>query len=199
MSLEKFRENLPRGAFWITGDLLRSLLDLILEDRARLMPSSGDEIPSPQGRWFNTRGGTGDGTGATTHPFLVIDASTTGPDVAKVRIYSGTINAMDQVANGPFSAGDDPVLTKTVTNGQHVYVDITLSYNSTTGVWSYTSFTITAGALPSATPTHAYYSLGTVVVASNAVTSIGGGVSGNIGHERCGDSTTYVDHWGAGP
>lgn len=146
-----------------------------------------------------TRGFSGlGGSDGGTHPFLLINASESG--TAKVRVYSGLVNALDPVADGPFSTADSPAFLVTVTDGQTVYLDITLSYDSATGVWSYTSYNVAAGAsLPSATSTHAYILLGTVAVASGDVTAIAPGASGNIGHERCGDSTTYSDKWWAGP
>jgi hypothetical protein len=141
---------------------------------------------------------------AITHAFLLEDASTTGPDVAKVRVHYGTINALDPTTggDGPFNAADDPVFTIEVADGETVYVDLTVSYDTGTGIWSCTSFTIGASdPIASANPnTHAYYPIGTVAVVSNAVTAISDGVNGNIGWERCGTvANGYTDYWWAGP
>lgn len=150
-----------------------------------------------------TKGGTTESVASTTHAFLLVDASTTGPDVAKVRVYYGTINALDPTTagDGPFSVADDPAFTVEVSDGETVYVDLTVSYDSGTGIWSCTAFTVTAAdPLPTKTATHAYYPLGTVTVASNAVTGISEGVNGNIGWERCGTvADGYEDYWWAGP
>jgi hypothetical protein len=176
----------------------------------RAFTLSRQPLPSETADLHETPGGTqilvrsqpsaAGGASASTHPFLLVDASTTGPTVVKVRCYSGMVNALDPVTIGPFEASDDPPFTVVVTNGQTVYLDLTLSYSSGTGIWSYTSYNVAAAAsLPSATATRAYLSLGTVTVSGGSVTAITGGVAGNIGHERCGNSTTYVDYWWAGP
>jgi hypothetical protein len=135
-----------------------------------------------------------------THAFLLENASTGG--TAKVRVHSGTINALDPVADGPFNAGDDPVIAVNVADGDTVFLELSLSYSTSTGIWTCTSFTIRVDTpIESPTTTLAFHPLGTVTVAANDVTAISDGVNGNIGWERCGKNVSgeYQDYWWAGP
>jgi hypothetical protein len=57
MTLDQFRSSIPKGAFWMTGDLLRDFVDVLIADRARLAEGSGNELPSEKGRFFDVKPG----------------------------------------------------------------------------------------------------------------------------------------------
>ena len=133
-----------------------------------------------------------------THPFKVVDATIYGPGSVtyKVRVYRGRINVME----GPFSLSDAPPYLITVSDGDVVYVDITHTHSAESG-FAEVSFTIgRAASLPASSSTHAYFPLGDIVITSGRIVSpITGGVTGNIGHRRCGDASLYNDQWWKGP
>src|SRR5690242_9687746 len=65
--IDLFRD-LPDGPFWLTGKTLKEFARTLDADRARLAPTSGLEIPMPDGRWFLPNGGDG---AAEVYPFKV--------------------------------------------------------------------------------------------------------------------------------
>jgi hypothetical protein len=56
VKLEQLLSGLGDGPIWVTGAWLKQLVAAIIEDRARLVEGTGDEIPTPWGRFLNVRG-----------------------------------------------------------------------------------------------------------------------------------------------
>ena len=135
---------------------------------------------------------------SAVHPLKLVNATTGG--VAKVRVLLGN-TAGRKAAAGMTAGTDDPVFTVTLTaNGvRYIYADITLSYNTSTGVWSSTASAISEGAsVPAATATHYYFEIGHVTRESDGAggfraVSIVQEVGGSQWVARTGSASTYAD------
>jgi hypothetical protein len=116
-----------------------------------------------QSQGFKTKGYSG--TGGVSHPFKLINASTTAP-AAKVSVIYGTVNNFVPTIGGT-SIFTDPAPTLTVVTGT-VYLDATVD-----GAGAITAVVIAnAATTPADTTTRKYKTIGSVTVASNAVTAI---------------------------
>lgn len=114
-ALKKLQNSLPSGAMWVTGEWLKSLIQALLEDRARLMNGSGTEIPSASGRWFQIDGAGGSGN--PSHPFKLI---VTGEH--SVRVVFGDVNS--EIPDG-MSEGDEPQYVLTVAGTGSIWLVVT--------------------------------------------------------------------------
>jgi hypothetical protein len=113
-------------------------------------------------------------------PFRIVDASTTEPDVAKVRVTYGTVNnIVPEIGASPLNADPAPVLS--VATG-HVYLDCTIGEED--GLATAVAVA-NAADVPEDTSTHAYISIGYVTVVDGAVTLINQGVQHSLWHQRC--------------
>jgi hypothetical protein len=176
---------------------LQRLVDEVWANRF-LGISGGSAVQSPNGFHLAVAPSSSSGTSTEILPFAVRNA-TTEEDGARVRVYTGIIAALDPVAAGPFSTGDTTPKYVSITTGGVVYVALTCAYDSASGLWSATSFTVgTATTLPAGNATTAYYPLKTVSYAAGELT-LAGGVTGNIGWQRCGDGSTYSDQYWLAP
>lgn len=121
------------------------------------------------------------------HPFKVLDASTTGPSVAKVRVIFGQVNSITPTMDGD-DLDADPAPELIVVTGV-VYLELTLD-----GAGLVTAVEVlNAATLPASTATEGYITLATVVVTSDQVTAINQSVTASLQYLRCND----VDIFGA--
>lgn len=129
------------------------------------------------------RGGT-----VSSHPFKVIDASTVGPDAAKVRVTFGQVNSITPtIATVALDNATTPELT--VVSGV-VYLKINVD-----GSGLVTSVEVlNAASIPAETATEGYITIATVTVTSDAVTAINQSVTHSLGHQKCG--TAVHNKWG---
>lgn len=113
-------------------------------------------------KWIISAERTGN---SVSHPFKLINASTTAP-AAKVSVIYGTVNNFVPTIGG-VSLFTDPAPTLTVVTGT-VYLDATVD-----GAGTVTAVVIAnAATTPADTTTRKYKTIGSVTVASNAVTAI---------------------------
>jgi hypothetical protein len=116
---------------------------------------------------------------ASFHPFQVFDASTTGPDVAKIRVRFGQVNSVTPTMDGDdLDANPTPVLV--VITGV-IYLELTLDI---AGVVTAVEV-LNAASLPAATATEGYITLATVTVTSDQVTAINQSVTASLQYLRC--------------
>jgi hypothetical protein len=86
--LSKIISQIPDGAFWMTGKLLKDILKEIQKDRAR----GGDnieEIQTSSGRFFKSTSGDGS---QHKYPFDIIISNVAG--VYKARLFPGSVNQL---------------------------------------------------------------------------------------------------------
>lgn len=148
-----------------------------------LQQRSGGTVVTRKPSWSNSqrRGGI------AAHPFKVINASTTGPAAAKVRIKFGQVNSITPTISA-VALDNDPAPTLSVVSGV-VYLKLYLDTAGsvvTVGVFN-------AATLPTPTVDEGYITLATVTVVSNAVTAINQSVTASLQYLRCND----VDIFGA--
>lgn len=70
MGLEKHKEGIPDGAFWMTGKLWKSLIADLVRDRFKLAETSGTEDATDTGRVGIVNPG---GSGGTVEIFIGVD------------------------------------------------------------------------------------------------------------------------------
>ena len=126
--------SLPDGAFWPSGKFFKALGAALDGDRARLMPGSGNEIPSDSGRWFATRGSGTSGT--ATFPYQIISCGVNGSNqpLIGVNFYSYLFKELDtsnrQTITGLLTAtpsSSDPGAFVVPAIGQKIWLEITIS------------------------------------------------------------------------
>lgn len=111
--------------------------------------------------------------GSDAHPFKIVDASTTGPDVAKIQV---TYGAVDNIVP---TYVDTPI---TLTGNVKVFLDCTVG--STDGIVTAVAVD-TDTAVPADTSTHAYILLGEVDSDGDTVSEIRQSVRNSLQHQRC--------------
>jgi hypothetical protein len=119
--------------------------------------------------------------GDSSHPFKIVDASTTEPDTAKIQVTYGAVN------NIVPSSVDTPI---TITGDVKVFLDCTVG--ETDGVVTAVAVD-TDTTVPADTSTHAYILLGEADVASSQVSEIRQSVRNSLQHQRCPADDTGVN------
>jgi len=103
--------------------------------------------------------------------------------------------AKGSIVYGTVAGFDIAPAATAVSNNDNGYVDLTVSYNTTTGVWTASAAALAfAATVPAATATHAYLNLGYFTV-SGVIAVAFPALSGSQSWKRCGNSSTYVDNW----
>jgi hypothetical protein len=121
----------------------------------------------------------------STHPFLVVDASTESPAAAKVTVIFGQVNSLTPTI-ATVALDTDPAPTLTVITGV-VYLKVNLDANAIA-----TSVEVlNAASLPASTATEGYITLATLTVAANAITALDQSVTHSLQFLRCNDQDVF--------
>jgi len=116
-------------------------------------------------------------------PLQLIDASDGSP---KGNIIFGTVKGFDVTP-----------LATTIADGDHAWVELTVSYTAGTGSWSYDSVELAFGAtVPDATATMMVLNLGYFTVDGDDVVAAFSALTGSQDARRCGTPDGYADFWG---
>lgn len=125
--------------------------------------------------------------GTSLHPLDVVNAIDEDGDPA-IRIVYGTVEGLSD----PFNPGDNPIYTLPVPASNRVFIQLNVTYDSGSGVWTSNSLTFGyASSVPAATSTEAYLEIGSTDAQGNAASA----TVGSIGHVRCGDGVVWGDQW----
>ncbi len=92
--------DLPDGIVWVKGSWLKELGRKIIEDRAILIPPSGDEVPTPDGRQFRIAFPT---QAPDYFPFEIVDNKD-----GTISIIYGTLNDTTPSVSGGGSSDNAP-------------------------------------------------------------------------------------------
>jgi hypothetical protein len=127
---------------------------------------------------------------ATANPIKQLEVIGGGNYTATVA--AGFVNGLAVNIVSPSKIGTQV----TVSNGDYVYISITMHYGSEDNSWSDDSIAVLAGSsIPAADDTSICIALAQVAVSTNGtVTLPSGGGGGSKWHQRCGTGTVYGDN-----